>query len=98
MSLTEDQVRHVARLSRLALTPDELARMTRELAAVLGHMDALRAVDTTAVPPTRHIDPPTDPWREDEPAVGLARDTMLAAAPEAREGQVRVPRILEEAP
>jgi aspartyl-tRNA(Asn)/glutamyl-tRNA(Gln) amidotransferase subunit C len=98
MPLNQDEVRHVARLSRLALEPEELRRMTEDLQAVLEHMEILSQVDTSEVLPTYHIDPPADPWRSDVQHEGLERERMLRAAPEAVDGQVRVPRILEDAP
>jgi aspartyl-tRNA(Asn)/glutamyl-tRNA(Gln) amidotransferase subunit C len=98
MALTRQEVQHVALLARLALTPQELDRMTEELSQVLEHVAVLNQADTERVAPTYHINPPADPWRPDVLKPGLTQREALMNAPEARDGQVRVPRILEEAP
>jgi aspartyl-tRNA(Asn)/glutamyl-tRNA(Gln) amidotransferase subunit C len=98
MALTPDEVRHVARLARLALTAEEIDRMTQDLEQVLDHVAVLRQAPVEGVAPTYHVYPPADPWRADVVKPGLSREAALQNAPEAREGQIRVPRIVEEAP
>jgi len=93
--LTRADVEHVARLARLALDDDEVEQFTRELAVILDHADQVASLDTADVPPTAHPLPLVNVFRADEPRPCLDRDEVLAAAPEAYEGQFRVPRILD---
>jgi aspartyl-tRNA(Asn)/glutamyl-tRNA(Gln) amidotransferase subunit C len=91
-------VEHVATLSRLALTDDEIEQLTGELGAILEYAAEVSALDTADVPPTAHPLPLVNVFRPDEPRPGLDRDEVLAEAPAAEDGQFRVPRILGEAP
>jgi aspartyl-tRNA(Asn)/glutamyl-tRNA(Gln) amidotransferase subunit C len=91
-------VEHVATLSRLALTDDEIERLTGELGAILEYAAEVSALDTADVPPTAHPLPLVNVFRPDDPRPGLDRDEVLAEAPAAEDGQFRVPRILGEAP
>jgi aspartyl-tRNA(Asn)/glutamyl-tRNA(Gln) amidotransferase subunit C len=80
--LDRDQVLHVARLARLELTADEVDRMADELSKVLDHIEAIRELDLEGVPPTSHVIDVTNVLRADEPERSLAREVILAAAPE----------------
>jgi len=91
-------VEHVATLSRLALTDDEIEQLTGELGAILDYAAEVSALDTADVPPTAHPLPLVNVFRPDEPRPGLDRDEVLAEAPAAEDGQFRVPRILGDAP
>lgn len=96
--ITPAEVAHVARLARLALTDEELARFTADLAAVLDHAAELGALDLDGVAPTSHPLPLRNVTRPDEPRPGLARDDVLGGAPDHEDGRFRVPRILGEEP
>lgn len=96
--ITPDDVAHVARLARLALTPDEVARFAGQLGAVLDHAAGVAALDTAGVPPTAHPLPLRNVLRADEVMPGVERDEVLAMAPEAEDGRFRVPPILGEGP
>jgi aspartyl-tRNA(Asn)/glutamyl-tRNA(Gln) amidotransferase subunit C len=91
-------VEHVATLSRLALTDDEIEQLIGELGAILDYAAEVSALDTADVPPTAHPLPLVNVFRPDDPQPGLDRDEVLAEAPAAEDGQFRVPRILGEAP
>ena len=91
-------VEHVATLSRLALTDDEIEQLTGELGAILDYAAEVSALDTADVPPTAHPLPLVNVFRPDDPRPGLDRDEVLAEAPATEDGQFRVPRILGEAP
>lgn len=91
-------VAHVARLARLALSDDELARFTSQLAAVLDHAADVAALDLAGVAPTAHPLPIVNVLREDEVRPGLDRSEVLAAAPLCEDDRFRVPPILGEAP
>ena len=94
--ISPEDVRHVARLARLALSDDELERMRAEMSAILDHMDKLRSLDTTGVEPTSHAVPLRNVMREDEPVPSSPLDDMLANAPDRDGDTFRVPRIIEE--
>jgi aspartyl-tRNA(Asn)/glutamyl-tRNA(Gln) amidotransferase subunit C len=93
--LTRADVEHVARLSRLALTDDEIERLTVDLAAVLAHAADVASLDLEGVPPTAHPLPLRNVLRADVVRPSLDRDEVLAAAPAAEDGRFRVPRILD---
>ncbi|HEX4804530.1 MAG TPA: Asp-tRNA(Asn)/Glu-tRNA(Gln) amidotransferase subunit GatC [Conexibacter sp.] len=76
------QVLHVAKLARLALSDEEVERMTRELSAVLGHIEKISELDLDGVPPTSHVVDVVNALRPDEPRPSLPPDVALAAAPE----------------
>ena len=97
-SLSRADVAHVAHLSRLELTDEELDRFTVQLAAVLEHAADVAALDTTGVEPTAHPLDLINVLRPDTPTPSLDRDEVLAMAPDAEDGRFRVPRILGEAP
>ena len=91
-------VEHVATLSRLALTDDEIEQLIGELGAILDYAAEVYALDTADVPPTAHPLPLVNVFRPDDPRPGLDRDEVLAQAPAAEDGQFRDTRILGEAP
>lgn len=95
MSLTPDQVRHVARLSRLALSEDELAAMTRDLAAILQYVDKIGELDTAAVEPMAHALSEANVFRADVVTGSLDREDALANAPDQSDGCFKVPKIIE---
>ncbi len=80
--LEREQVVHVARLARLKLDEAELAKMATELSAVLEHVERIRELDLSGVEPTSHAIDVAGVMRADEPQPCLARDVVLAAAPE----------------
>jgi len=96
VKITLAEVEHVARLARLALDADEKERMRSQLDAILGYVEQLRRIDTEGVEPTAHVLPLVNILREDEVRPSYPVDAMLANAPDAQDGQFRVPRILEE--
>lgn len=95
MPLSIDEVRHIARLARLNLTPDEERRYAEQLSAILNYAARLSEVDTAAIPPTATVLPFPAPLRPDRAEPSLPRDRALANAPEARDGLFRVPPVLE---
>ena len=96
VKITLAEVEHVARLARLALDADEKERMRSQLDAILGYVEQLRRVDTDGVEPTAHVLPLVNVLRDDEVRPSYPVEAMLANAPDAQDGQFRVPRILEE--
>ena len=93
MALTIEEVRHIARLARLSLTADEEARYQVQLSAILDYAARLRAVDTSAIPPTASVLPLDAPLRPDEARPSAAGAQILAHAPEATDGMFRIPPV-----
>jgi aspartyl-tRNA(Asn)/glutamyl-tRNA(Gln) amidotransferase subunit C len=93
--LTRDDVEHVARLARLALTEDEIERFTDQLAVILEHAADVAALDLADVEPTAHPLPLVNVLRPDEVRPGVDRAEVLAQAPAAEDGRFRVPRIMD---
>lgn len=94
MKITADQVRYVAHLSRLKLSPEEEALFTKHLNAILDYMDKLNELDTSGVEPTFHVVPHVNAFREDRPQRGAEREEILSNAPRSRDGFFLVPRVI----
>jgi aspartyl-tRNA(Asn)/glutamyl-tRNA(Gln) amidotransferase subunit C len=94
--ISRQDVEHVARLSRLALSEAELERMREQLSGILAYIDKLRALDTTGVEPTSHAVPLLNVMRDDDTRPCLAQDAALANAPDRSDTFFRVPRIIED--
>ena len=98
MSISREEVIHVARLARLALSEEEIALYGEQLGRILGHADRVTSFDTEGVPPTAQPIALANVFRPDvpnDPARCLSRDEALANAPAVEAGHFRVPRILE---
>jgi aspartyl-tRNA(Asn)/glutamyl-tRNA(Gln) amidotransferase subunit C len=95
-AITRDDVAHLARLARIAMTDEELDRLAGELDVILGAVARVQEVAAADIPPTSHALPLTNVLRADEPTPSLGADAALAAAPEAEDGRFRVPQILGE--
>lgn len=95
--ITRDEVAHLARLSRLSLDDTELDGLAAQLDVILEAVASISQVtDAADVPPTTHAVPVENVTRPDVVTPSLARDAVLAGAPEAEEDRFRVPRILDE--
>jgi aspartyl-tRNA(Asn)/glutamyl-tRNA(Gln) amidotransferase subunit C len=95
-SLTRDEVAHLARLSRLALTDAELDHLGGQLDVILGAVARVAEVAADDVPPTTHAVPVVNVFRADEVRPGLTQDQALSGAPAAEDGRFRVPQILQD--
>ncbi|HEY1539522.1 MAG TPA: Asp-tRNA(Asn)/Glu-tRNA(Gln) amidotransferase subunit GatC [Solirubrobacteraceae bacterium] len=89
--IDREQVLHVARLARLELTEEEVARMSRELSAVLDHIQVISELDLDGVAPTTHVVEVSNALRADVVAPSLAPEVALASAPSVADGGFRVP-------
>lgn len=96
MTISRQDVEHVARLSRLALSEAEIARMREQLDGILAYIDTLRALDTAGVEPTSHAVPQLNVMRDDELRPCLPQDVALGNAPDRSDAFFRVPRIIED--
>jgi aspartyl-tRNA(Asn)/glutamyl-tRNA(Gln) amidotransferase subunit C len=95
MSVNADQVRHVARLARLALGDDEIDRMVPELNNILGWVEQLGEVDTDGVEPLTAVIENKLRLRDDVVNDGDCRDDILKNAPDAQHGFFAVPKVIE---
>ncbi len=95
MAIDRAQVRHVARLSRLALSPEEEERFAAQLGHVLEYIERLKAIDVSGVEPLSFAGEASSPMREDASRPSLPREKVLAQAPEQDGQAFLVPRIIE---
>ena len=95
MSLTVEEVRHIAQLARLRLTTEEERLYTEQLSDILDYASRLGEVDTSNIPPTASVLPLRAPLRPDIVRPCTPRDRILRNAPSDQEGMFRVPPILD---
>lgn len=95
MSSPDLNVRHVARLARLALTDEEITTFEGQLGRVLEHIEHLKKLDVTDVEPTAHTSAVFNVVREDIPGPSLARSAALGIAPRSANNLVIVPKVVE---
>ena len=97
LKITEEHVLRVAELANLALSPDEVARMTRDLDGILTHVDKLNELDTSAVEPMTQVfsQDMADTLREDVERPPLTNADAVANAPVTSGGYYKVPRVIE---
>jgi aspartyl-tRNA(Asn)/glutamyl-tRNA(Gln) amidotransferase subunit C len=91
MTITREQVLHVAKLARLALTEEEVERLGAQLDAILDAVSKVSELDLSDVPPTSHPLDLVNVFGEDEPRPSIDRESVLALAPDAEDGAFRVP-------
>jgi aspartyl-tRNA(Asn)/glutamyl-tRNA(Gln) amidotransferase subunit C len=89
--IDRDEVLHVARLARLALSDEEIEPMARELSAVLDHVAKIGELSLEDVAPTSHVVEVTGALRADRPRPSLPRDVVLEQAPEVGDEGFLVP-------
>jgi len=94
--LTEEEVRHVARLARLGLTDEEVEVMRGQMLDVLQYIEILQQVDTSSVEPTAQILRHLNVARQDEPRPSWPVEDILSNAPGREDAFIRVPMVLEE--
>ncbi|WP_067505529.1 Asp-tRNA(Asn)/Glu-tRNA(Gln) amidotransferase subunit GatC [Actinoplanes sp. TFC3] len=95
-AISREEVAHLARLSRLAVTEEELDKFAGQLDVILQSVARIGDVAAEDIPPTSHSVPLTNVYRDDVVQPSLQQDDVLAGAPDAAEGRFRVPRILSE--
>jgi aspartyl-tRNA(Asn)/glutamyl-tRNA(Gln) amidotransferase subunit C len=91
MAISKDEVLHVARLARLALTDEEVARFQEQLSAILEAVGKVSELDLANVEPTAHPLDLVNVFDEDEPRPSLAVEEVLANAPDREGNFFRVP-------
>lgn len=93
-TITNDQVKHVAHLARLAITEEETQKFGPQLEAILNFANQLEEVDTEGVQPTFHVLDLQNVLRDDVSAQTLSQQEVLTNAPDQEEGQFKVPSVL----
>jgi aspartyl-tRNA(Asn)/glutamyl-tRNA(Gln) amidotransferase subunit C len=96
MSITRDEVAHLARLSRLALSEQELEHFAGQLDVIIAAVARVQEVAAEGIPPTTHAVPVTNVFRDDVIVPPIGARAALDQAPAADQGRFRVPRILAE--
>ena len=94
MASAEIDIKYVAHLARLQLTPDEEKKIGAQLGNILGYIEKLNKLDVSGVEPTAHAVPMVNVTRPDEMTPCLTQQEALAEAPEAVDGRFAVPQIL----
>jgi aspartyl-tRNA(Asn)/glutamyl-tRNA(Gln) amidotransferase subunit C len=95
MSVTNEQVRHIARLARIAMSDEEIERLAPELNNILGWVEQLSEVNTDGVEPLTAVIEQKLRLREDAVTDGDCREEVLANAPDAQHGFFAVPKVIE---
>jgi aspartyl-tRNA(Asn)/glutamyl-tRNA(Gln) amidotransferase subunit C len=95
MKLTHEQVRHVANLARLTLTPSEVEAYQQRLSVILEAVDQLALVDTSGVEPTAHVLPGSSHQRADEAAPESGTAQALSNAPQVSGTSFLIPKVIE---
>ncbi len=89
--IDREQVLHVARLARLKLSDDEVARISGQLSGILDHVERISQLDLEGVEPTSHVIQLENVLRPDDPRPSWPREDMLERAPDPADGTFRVP-------
>ena len=95
MTISRQDVDHIAHLARLGLSSEEKDRLQDQLSAILDHMRALNELDTAAISPTAQVIPLQNVMRDDEVRPSLPREAVLANAPDRDANFLKVPPVLD---
>lgn len=95
MKLSLDDVRRIADLARIEVTPDEVADVHAKLVAIFGLIDALQAIDTAGIAPMAHAQDVSAPLREDRVTETDRHALYQSVAPATEDGLYLVPRVVE---
>ena len=94
MSVSLEDVRHLAELSQIRLSKAALTSLAGDIDRIVGYIDQLDELDTAGVEPTFQITGLENVWRTDEVKPQLERRELLQLAPDSEDGQVKVPKVL----
>jgi aspartyl-tRNA(Asn)/glutamyl-tRNA(Gln) amidotransferase subunit C len=89
-------VKHIANLSRLSLSDEEVESYTHQLGSILTYVEQLNKIDTSGVEPTAFIAPAHDPLRDDTEAASLSPEKLLANGPKVTSGHFAVPKVITQ--
>ena len=93
-TISTSDIQHLASLSSLALTDDEVDGLRQDLENIIGYIEQLGGLDTSGVEPTYQVTGLENVWREDEVQPGIPAEKLLEMAPEKQNNQVKVPQVL----
>lgn len=94
-TITTDDVRHLAQLSSLQLSDEEVTSLQADMTNILGYIDKLSELNTDGIEPTYQVTGLENVWRDDEVEVqSVTREDLLNLAPEQAENSVKVPQVL----
>jgi aspartyl-tRNA(Asn)/glutamyl-tRNA(Gln) amidotransferase subunit C len=96
MPIDREQVVHIARLARVGLTEEDIAKFREQLSQILDYFQVLEELDTAEVPPTSHVLPLQNVMREDQPRPSLSPEEVLANAPRREGDYFQVRAVFEE--
>jgi aspartyl-tRNA(Asn)/glutamyl-tRNA(Gln) amidotransferase subunit C len=93
--VSRDDVLHLAQLSSLQLSEDEVDSLAADMTNILGYVEQLNELDTTDVEPSYQVTSLENVWREDQVIDGgISRADLLALAPDSKDNQIKVPKVL----
>lgn len=95
MKITSEDVKYIARLSRLSLSDKEIAIFSGQLSSIIEYVEQMNRLDTSNIEPTSHVIPLNNIMRDDIPAASLPVEDALKNAPDSTEKFYRVPKIIE---
>ena len=95
MKVTRETIEYVAGLARLNLTEEEKEKLALQMEDIITWVDKLNELDTSNVPPTSHVKPVHNVFREDVVKESYDREKILAHAPSQEEGCFKVPKVVE---
>lgn len=93
--ITKERVKHIAHLSRLELSEDEVEKFAKQLDEIIDYAEQLNELDTERIVPTAHVLEVKNVIREDKARPSIAREDTFKNAPDHEDGQFKVPRIIE---
>jgi len=96
MTISRENILHIARLAHLRLDDDEVTSLQIDLAGIVEYIEKLSELDTSGIPPTAHMVVNSAPMRPDNVVPGLSTETALAEAPRPLDGGFAVPAFVDE--
>ena len=95
MTISSEEVERIARLARLQLSPEEIAKYQAELSSILDYTEQLKQVDTSGIDFTSHYTSNEETTREDKTGASLPVDDALANAPAGVNNMFSVPKVID---
>ena|SRR3989338_5373278 len=95
MHITKELVEHLAKLSLLELSHEEVERYTRELDSLMGYFEKLNKLKTSHMDPTFYVEPPVPVFREDEVKESFKKEELVSIFPFQEDGAIKVPKIID---
>lgn len=94
MSLSRDDVEHVASLARLGLSDEEIEMMQEQLSSILGHIEVMNKLDTEAIPPTAQVIQLQNVFRDDSVRESLPQEVVMKLTPNGHNGFIAVSEVM----